>query len=96
MWTRDDSVSNVCAYQRLSLLAAPLTIIVHSCNMAVFQNCGSVVCLSRPLCVMPPFQLNTACGSYPNMTVLMRSLSLQVWPGTWAPHVGSVHLNHVN
>ncbi|KAI1902987.1 hypothetical protein AGOR_G00022540 [Albula goreensis] len=20
----------------------------------------------------------------------------QVWPGTWAPHVGSVHLNHVN
>lgn len=20
----------------------------------------------------------------------------QVWPGTWAPHVGNVHLNHVN
>lgn len=24
------------------------------------------------------------------------SLSFQVWPGTWAPHVGNVHLNHVN
>lgn len=20
----------------------------------------------------------------------------QVWPGTWAPHIGNVHLNHVN
>uniref|UniRef100_A0A4W3HCN7 Ankyrin repeat and KH domain containing 1 n=1 Tax=Callorhinchus milii TaxID=7868 RepID=A0A4W3HCN7_CALMI len=22
--------------------------------------------------------------------------SQQVWPGTWAPHIGNVHLNHVN
>lgn len=31
-----------------------------------------------------------------SLDALIIILWFQVWPGTWAPHVGNVHLNHVN